>query len=197
MHAGSARYATGATVFATAEASKLERVVQLGADRAIDYRTRDFAAVVARKTDGRGVEVVIDFVGEPYISRNITSLAHGGRLVQVGILGGGGQVSVDLETILYRHIQIIGTVMKSRAQAEKYAMVRRFSTGSLAAGVSDLLSTARILWHATRMPTDAWSRRGMWGNHPDDELSCGDALPDSFRPGWLRLVEFQPSIAGD
>jgi NADPH:quinone reductase-like Zn-dependent oxidoreductase len=113
-------------VFATAEATKLERVVQLGADHVIDYRTQDFAAVVAQKTDGKGVDIVIDFVGEPYFARNIASLAHGGRLVQVGILGGGGQVSVDLETILYRHIQIIGTVMKSRAQAEKHAMVQRF-----------------------------------------------------------------------
>jgi NADPH:quinone reductase-like Zn-dependent oxidoreductase len=119
-------YATGATVFATAEATKLERVVQLGADHVIDYRTQDFAAVVAQKTDGKGVDIVIDFVGEPYFARNIASLAHGGRLVQVGILGGGGQVSVDLETILYRHIQIIGTVMKSRVQAEKHAMVQRF-----------------------------------------------------------------------
>ncbi|WP_322053272.1 NAD(P)H-quinone oxidoreductase [Paraburkholderia bannensis] len=119
-------YASGATVFATAEASKLERIVQLGADYVIDYRTQDFAAVVAQKTEGRGVDVVIDFVGEPYFARNIASLANGGRLVQVGILGGGGQVKVELETILYRHIQIIGTVMKSRAQAEKHAMVRRF-----------------------------------------------------------------------
>ncbi|WP_321957379.1 NAD(P)H-quinone oxidoreductase [Paraburkholderia bannensis] len=119
-------YASGATVFATAEASKLERIVQLGADHVIDYRTQDFAAVVAQKTEGRGVDVVIDFVGEPYFARNIASLANGGRLVQVGILGGGGQVKVELETILYRHIQIIGTVMKSRAQAEKHAMVRRF-----------------------------------------------------------------------
>ncbi|WP_321845739.1 NAD(P)H-quinone oxidoreductase [Paraburkholderia bannensis] len=119
-------YASGATVFATAEASKLERIVQLGADHVIDYRTQDFAAVVAQKTEGRGVNVVIDFVGEPYFARNIASLANGGRLVQVGILGGGGQVKVELETILYRHIQIIGTVMKSRAQAEKHAMVRRF-----------------------------------------------------------------------
>lgn len=119
-------YATGATVFATAEATKHERVVQLGADHVIDYRTLDFAAVVAQKTGGRGVDVVIDFIGEPYFARNIASLAHGGRLVQVGILGGGGQVSVDMETILYRHIQIIGTVMKSRAPAEKHAMVRRF-----------------------------------------------------------------------
>ncbi|MET3446712.1 NAD(P)H-quinone oxidoreductase [Ralstonia sp. 1138] len=119
-------YATGATVFATTEGTKLERVVQLGAEHVIDYRTEDFAAVVAQKTEGRGVDVVIDFVGEPYFERNVASLANGGRLVQVGILGGGGRVHVDLETILYRHIQIIGTVMKSRAQQEKHAMVRRF-----------------------------------------------------------------------
>lgn len=119
-------YATGATVFATTEGTKLERVVQLGAEHVIDYRTEDFAAVVAQKTEGRGVDVVIDFVGEPYFERNVATLANGGRLVQVGILGGGGRVHVDLETILYRHIQIIGTVMKSRAQQEKHAMVRRF-----------------------------------------------------------------------
>lgn len=119
-------YATGATVFATAEASKLERVVQLGADHAIDYKTQDFAEVVVSKTDKRGVDVVIDFVGAPYFARNVASLANGGRLVQVGILGGGGDVSVGLEQILYRHLQIIGTAMKSRAQTEKHAMVRRF-----------------------------------------------------------------------
>ncbi|MFP3186912.1 MAG: zinc-binding dehydrogenase, partial [Paraburkholderia sp.] len=55
-------YATGASIFATAEASKLERVAQLGADVVIDYRTQDFAKVIAQSTDGRGVDVVIDFV---------------------------------------------------------------------------------------------------------------------------------------
>ncbi|PXX34897.1 MULTISPECIES: NAD(P)H-quinone oxidoreductase [Burkholderia] len=119
-------YATGATIFATAEASKLERIVQLGADHAIDYKTEDFAEVVAGRTDKRGVDIVIDFVGAPYFSRNVASLSNGGRLVQVGILGGGGEVSVGLEQILYRHLQIIGTVMKSREQDEKHAMVRRF-----------------------------------------------------------------------
>lgn len=119
-------YATGATIFATAEAGKLERVAQFGVDYAIDYTTQDFAEVVADKTNKRGVDVVIDFVGAPYFSRNVASLANGGRLVQVGILGGGGEVNIGLEQILYRHLQIIGTVMKSRAQAEKHAMVRRF-----------------------------------------------------------------------
>ncbi len=118
--------ATGATVVATADASKLEQVQRLGADYVIDYRTQDFAQVVAERTSARGVDVVIDFVGEPNFARNIASLANGGRLVQVGILGGGGQVSIALEDILYRHLHIHGTVMKSRPQAEKHAMVQRF-----------------------------------------------------------------------
>lgn len=123
-------HATGATVFATADASKHDRVVQLGADHVIDYRTEDFAAVVAKfvaaKTEKGGVDVVIDFIGAPYFAKNIASLAHGGRLIQVGLLGGGGEVGFDLAQILYRHLQIIGTVMKSRTQAEKHAMTRRF-----------------------------------------------------------------------
>ncbi len=61
-------YATGATIFATAEASKLERIVQLGVDHAIDYKTQDFSEVVASRTGKRGVDVVIDFVGAPYFS---------------------------------------------------------------------------------------------------------------------------------
>jgi NADPH:quinone reductase-like Zn-dependent oxidoreductase len=119
-------HATGAKVFATTDASKRESVAQLGANVVIDYKTQDFADVVARETNGRGVDVVVDFVGEPYFARNIASLADGGRLVQVGILGGGGSVAVELEQILYRYLQIFGTVMKSRPQAEKHAMVRRF-----------------------------------------------------------------------
>ncbi|CRM50875.1 NAD(P)H-quinone oxidoreductase [Pseudomonas salomonii] len=119
-------YATGATVYATTDASKLARVEHLGADIAIDYKTQDFAEVIADKTKGTGVDIVIDFVGEPYFARNIACLAKGGRLIQVGILGGGGKVNVELEHILYRHLQIIGTVMKSRTQPEKHGMIKRF-----------------------------------------------------------------------
>ncbi|WP_201189967.1 NAD(P)H-quinone oxidoreductase [Pseudomonas fluorescens] len=119
-------YATGATVYATTEGSKISRVEHLGADVAIDYKAEDFAEVIASKTNGRGVDAIIDFVGEPYFARNLASLANGGRLVQVGILGGGGHVALKLEDILYRHLQIIGTVMKSRTQPEKHAMIKRF-----------------------------------------------------------------------
>lgn len=119
-------YATGATVYATTDGSKLSRVEHLGADVAIDYKNSDFAEVIAGKTDGRGVDVIIDFVGEPYFARNLASLANGGRLIQVGILGGGGKVALELEYVLYRHLQIIGTVMKSRTPPEKHDMIKRF-----------------------------------------------------------------------
>nr|WP_236184699.1 zinc-binding dehydrogenase [Pseudomonas juntendi] len=74
-------YATGAEVFATAEVGKLSGAENLGADFTIDYKTQDFAQGIAQHTDGNGVDVIIDFVGEPYFTRNLQSLAKGGRLV--------------------------------------------------------------------------------------------------------------------
>ncbi len=61
-----------------------------GADVFTDYCSEDFQAVVAQVTQGRGVDVVIDFIGAPYLQRNVRSLADGGRLVSVGLLGGAG-----------------------------------------------------------------------------------------------------------
>jgi len=118
--------ATGATVHVTASGSKLERLRGLGVDHGIDYRHEDFADAVGRETGGKGVDVVIDFIGAPYLERNIRSLAEGGRLVQVGLMGGAQDAALPLDRILFRHLRIFGTVMKSRPPAVKQAMVRRF-----------------------------------------------------------------------
>ena len=81
-------HAAGARVLATAGGDKRGAVLGCGADVFIDYRSEDFQAVVAQATQGRGVDVVIDFIGAPYLQRNVRSLADGGRLVSVGLLGG-------------------------------------------------------------------------------------------------------------
>jgi NADPH2:quinone reductase len=120
-------HAMGAKVFATADGAKREAVLGFGADVFIDYRTEDFETLVSQATDGRGVDVVIDFVGAPYLARNVRSLDFGGRLVQVGILGGIEGAEFPLDRLLYRHLQIMGTVMKSRTPAVKQAMVGRFA----------------------------------------------------------------------
>lgn len=118
--------ATGARVFATASAGKLDRVRELGADVAIDYKADDFAKVIEHETAGKGVDVIVDFIGGPYFERNIASLNFGGRLIEVGLLGGAKGATLPLDRLLYRHLQVIGTVMKSRPQTVKQAMTERF-----------------------------------------------------------------------
>lgn len=130
-------HAAGARVFATAGGDKRAAVLGFGADVFIDHRSEDFQAVVAEQTGGQGVDVVIDFIGPPYLARNLRSLALGGRLVVVGLLGGTEAAALPMDLLLYRHLQIFGTVMKSRPPEVKQAMVRRFAErwlDALAAG---------------------------------------------------------------
>lgn len=119
-------HATGATVITTAKREAHEQVHRLGADHVIDYVNEDFSDVVARLTEGRGVDVILDFIGAPYFERNVNALNFGGRLVQIGIMGGVENARIPLERVLYRHLQIMGTVMKSRSQEVKHEMSRRF-----------------------------------------------------------------------
>jgi NADPH:quinone reductase-like Zn-dependent oxidoreductase len=120
-------HAAGARVFATASGDKRDAVLGFGADVCIDYRSEDFQTVVAQATDGKGVDVVIDFVGAPYLEANVRSLAVGGRMVCVGLLGGAANATLPMDAVLYRHLKIFGTVMKSRTPEVKQAMVQRFA----------------------------------------------------------------------
>ncbi|WPB59153.1 NAD(P)H-quinone oxidoreductase [Xylophilus sp. GOD-11R] len=125
-------HAVGAQVFATASASKHDEVRALGADVLVDHKAQDFADVVRAEAGERGVDVVIDFIGAPYLERNVRALAEGGRLVQVGLMGGSTGAALPLDRVLFRHLQIMGTVMKSRTPEVKQAMTRRFADAWLA-----------------------------------------------------------------
>ncbi|MDB5577635.1 MAG: Zinc-containing alcohol dehydrogenase superfamily [Bradyrhizobium sp.] len=118
--------AVGARIIVTAGGNKLDQLAALGADVVIDRHTQDFAEVIRAETKGEGVDVVIDFIGAPYFERNIESLKDGGRLVQVGLMGGFDKGSLRMDRLVLGHLHIMGTVMKSRTQAVKEAMARRF-----------------------------------------------------------------------
>lgn len=124
-------HALGARVFATANAARRAEVLALGAEAVFDYRSEDFEQGVRDATGGRGVDVIVDFVGGDYLARNLRSLAPGGRLVQVGLLGGQDSAAIPLSVLLHNHLRLIGTVMKSRTADEKRAMVRRFAEDAL------------------------------------------------------------------
>jgi NADPH:quinone reductase len=113
----------GARVFATAGSDeKCATCLKLGADAAINYRTQDFAAEVKTLTEGRGVDVVLDMVGAPYMARNIRSLGMDGRLVLIAFLQGSKVENFDFAQVLVRRLTIAGSTMRPRTTAQKGAI---------------------------------------------------------------------------
>jgi putative PIG3 family NAD(P)H quinone oxidoreductase len=114
--------ACGARVLVTAGTpEKCAACVALGAERAIDYKREDFAAVVAEVTGGRGVDVVLDMVGAPYLERNLACLATEGRLVQIAVQG-GFKAELNLVTVMQKRLTVTGSTLRPRPVAEKAAI---------------------------------------------------------------------------
>ena len=114
--------ALGATVYATARtAEKCAACVALGADVAIPYTAQDFARVIHEKTDGRGVDVILDMVGGDYIPRNLDSLAFEGRLVFIAFLRGSHQ-AIDFGTVMRKRLTITGSTLRPQSVAAKAAI---------------------------------------------------------------------------
>lgn len=116
--------AFGHRVFATAgSAEKCAECVKLGAERAINYRTEDFAAVVKQATGGRGVDVILDMVGGDYVPRELSCLADDGRLSLIAFLG-GTRTTLDMSDILRRRLTITGSTLRPRPVAVKAGIAR-------------------------------------------------------------------------
>lgn len=106
--------ALGHTVFTTAGSDdKCRFCEQLGAKRAINYKTEDFVDVIAAETGKRGVDVVLDMVGGSYLSKNIACLAVEGRLVMIATQG-GLKGEVDLLRVMQRRLVITGSTLRPR-----------------------------------------------------------------------------------
>jgi len=116
--------ALGHRVFATAgSADKCRACEELGAERAINYKEEDFAAVVKELTGGKGVDVVLDMVGGDYVAREVACLADDGRIVIIALLG-GAKASVDLGQVLRRRLTITGSTLRPRPVAFKAQIAR-------------------------------------------------------------------------
>lgn len=116
--------ALGHRVFATAGSSeKCRACEQLGAERGINYRSEDFAAVVKELTGGRGVDVILDMVAGDYIPREIDCLADDGRIALIALLG-GAKAEIDLGQVLRRRLSISGSTLRPRPVAFKAAIAR-------------------------------------------------------------------------
>ena len=105
--------------------AKCEQCLKLGADVALNYNSAPFADGVKTATNGKGVDVILDSIGGPYLPGNIESLAQGGRLVLIGLMR-GAHTEIDLAAILRRHLKIFGSTLRMRPPAEKAQIVAAF-----------------------------------------------------------------------
>jgi NADPH:quinone reductase-like Zn-dependent oxidoreductase len=116
----------GAKVYFTAGSKeKIDAAMALGADAGINYKTQDFAEEVLKLTDGRGVDVVEDFLGASYLEKNMEVLATAGRLVIVATMG-GMKAEIDLNLVMRKRLRIFGSVMRSRPLRDKREITQRF-----------------------------------------------------------------------
>jgi len=109
----------GARVMTTGgTAEKLAFCASLGADVTINYRDEDFVDVVRSRTDGAGVDVILDNMGAKYLQRNVDALAIEGRLVIIGMQG-GSKGELDIGALLRKRGAVIATSLRSRPAEEK------------------------------------------------------------------------------
>jgi tumor protein p53-inducible protein 3 len=118
--------AAGATAIVTAGSDdKCRRCRELGAEVAVNYRSGDFVAEARGATGGRGVDLVLDSIGAPYLEKNLAALATGGRLVLIGLMG-GARAEVNLAGLLTRRLHVIGSTLRARSAEDKAAVVSGF-----------------------------------------------------------------------
>jgi len=111
--------AMGTTVVVTAGSDdKCAACLALGADHAINYRTQDFVEEVARLTDKRGVDVILDMVAGEYVAREVKCLADDGRLAIIAVQG-GTRSELDTGAVLRKRLSITGSTLRARSVAEK------------------------------------------------------------------------------
>ena len=98
---------------------KLDRCSEFSMDAGIVVPSdAKFANEVLAKTNGRGVDVILDLVGGAYFDQNLASLALKGRLLLVGLTAGSG-AQFNLGTALSKRLTLIGTVLRARSTEEK------------------------------------------------------------------------------
>lgn len=119
--------AAGAKAYTTAGSDKKIAFTQeLGAVAGWNYNNGSFLDWIKEKTNGQGVNLILDFVGAPYFEDNLQSLAIDGKLIVIGTMGGIHVSNVNLGFILKNRLQIIGTALRTQPPEKKVELTEAF-----------------------------------------------------------------------
>ncbi|RDW79063.1 NAD(P)H-quinone oxidoreductase [Aspergillus mulundensis] len=89
-------------------------VDKLGATAGFNYRTQNWAEELSKATEGRGVDVIVDYIGAGYFQDNLKSAALDGRIVNLAFLGGIKVENVDISYFLRKRVRYEGSTLRSR-----------------------------------------------------------------------------------
>lgn len=132
----------GARVIATVGSDgKVEKAKRLGADIVINHRTTDLPGAVKQATGKRGVDIVVDSIGEETWETSLQALARGGRLVTCGATS-GYRATTDLRFVFFKGLSILGSTMGSRAELVRIA--RLVGEGRLRPVIDRVLPLERV-----------------------------------------------------
>jgi NADPH:quinone reductase-like Zn-dependent oxidoreductase len=122
--------ARGARVWVTSSSQeKLARARALGADETLDHSAVDVGKEIRARTGKRGVDVVVESVGEKTWAQSLGALARGGRLVTCGGTS-GPTLSMDVRRLFWNQWSLLGSTMGN--DAEYAAVVEELTAGRLA-----------------------------------------------------------------
>lgn len=128
-----ARWAGAGTFGTSRTVDKLRRARELGLEHGISAAGEEgWCEALLDVTGGRGVDVILDLVGGPYLADNIRALATGGRIVTVGVTG-GREAALDLRALMGKRGSVTGTVLRARPLEQKAALAQRFRRVALPA----------------------------------------------------------------
>jgi NADPH2:quinone reductase len=109
-------------------ADKIEKSKPLGleAGLVLSHNFDDLPAATEKWTAGKGINVLLDLVGGPYVRASQKAMAYQGRMILVGTVA-GGSYELDAKYVMSKRLQIRGTVLRARSMEEKIAATRLFA----------------------------------------------------------------------
>jgi putative PIG3 family NAD(P)H quinone oxidoreductase len=114
--------AFGAKVIATAGTDeKCQACLDLGADVAINYKTKDFVEEVKAATDGKGADVILDMVAGDYVTRNFQAAAVEARILIIAFLR-GPKAETNFTPLLLKRLTLMGSTLRAQPVANKAAI---------------------------------------------------------------------------
>ncbi|MBS1500791.1 MAG: NAD(P)H-quinone oxidoreductase [Bacteroidetes bacterium] len=131
--------ALGSTVYVTAGSDEKCRFCEeLGAAKAINYKTENYKDAINKLTKGKGVNMILDMIGGEYFANNIHSLSEDGRLIQISTMK-GKDAQIDLSLVMRKRLTITGSTLRSRDTTFKSAIATK-----LEANIWPLLASGEI-----------------------------------------------------